>query len=276
MQGRHRLPDGSKSMQVLETGGDKVASETEGEHLLVPRKRPVSVTGVTDRARTGHGNLFVTVNFDDEGHPFELFTTLGKAGGCDSAYLEAISRLASLALRSGIDPSQVVEQLRGITCDPIWDEGTLVRSAPDAVSLVLNKHLEGEGQKRIVADDVQPATRVSQLGLFPSTKDEAAMTNGHMLPSGARCPECSGYLIHQGAACAVLTAVTTSASNVIVVAGVGSVQLPWFCPTHPPSKDSWGIPPDPRQRGESPSGLPPLRGLSTESYCVSVPPTRPI
>ena len=189
--------DGSKSMQVLETGGDKVASETEGEHLLVPRKRPVSVTGVTDRARTGHGNLFVTVNFDDEGHPFELFTTLGKAGGCDSAYLEAISRLASLALRSGIDPSQVVEQLRGITCDPIWDEGTLVRSAPDAVSLVLNKHLGGEGQKRIVADDVQPATRVSQLGLFPSTKDEAAMTNGHMLPSGARCPECSGYLIHQ-------------------------------------------------------------------------------
>ena len=189
--------DGSKSVQVLETGGDTVATETEGEHLLVPRKRPISVTGVTDRARTGHGNLFVTVNFDDEGRPFELFTTLGKAGGCDSAYLEAISRLASLALRSGIDPNQVVEQLRGITCDPIWDEGTLVRSAPDAVSLVLNKHLEHGGPKRMAADEVQPATRVSQLGLFPSTKDESVMTNGHLLPSGARCPECSGYLIHQ-------------------------------------------------------------------------------
>ena len=189
--------DGSKSMQVLETGGDADAAETEGEHLLVPRKRPVSVTGVTDRARTGHGNLFVTVNFDDEGRPFELFTTLGKAGGCDSAYLEAISRLASLALRSGIDPSQVVEQLRGITCDPIWDDGTLVRSAPDAVSLVLSKHLEKGRPKRMAADEEQPATRVSQLGLFPSTKDDSVLTNGHLLPSGARCPECSGYLIHQ-------------------------------------------------------------------------------
>ena len=68
---------------------------------------------------------------------FEVFGALrmGKAGGCDSAQLEAISRLVSLALRSGIDPANVIEQLRGITCCPAWDSGTLVRSSPDALAI---------------------------------------------------------------------------------------------------------------------------------------------
>ena len=81
------------------------------------------VQGITDRVRTGHGNMYVTVNFSRTGIPFEVFSNLGKAGGCDSAQLEAISRLASLALRSGIEKEQIVEQLRGITCCPAWDDG---------------------------------------------------------------------------------------------------------------------------------------------------------
>ena len=91
--------------------------------------------------RTGHGNMYVTINFDEDEEPFEVFGNLGKAGGCDSAQLEAISRLASLALRSGIDPQIVIEQLRGITCCPAWDEGTRVGSSPDAVALALQSNL---------------------------------------------------------------------------------------------------------------------------------------
>ncbi|MCI0439852.1 MAG: hypothetical protein L0177_12080, partial [Chloroflexi bacterium] len=81
--------DGSKSMQVLETGKKaKPAEEVEEHtHLIVPRQRPTTVRGVTERVRTGHGTMFVTVNFDDEGHPFEVFTTLGKSGGCHGADL---------------------------------------------------------------------------------------------------------------------------------------------------------------------------------------------
>jgi ribonucleoside-diphosphate reductase alpha chain len=190
--------DGSKSMQVLETGSaeeDRV--KVSEQHLLVPRQRPRSVSGITDRVRTGHGTLYVTINFDEEGRPFEVFTAQGKAGGCDSAQLEAISRLASLALRSGIDPGQVVDQLKGITCCPVWDGGTLVRSSADAVSLVLSHHLvDGE---RGGAEQVQAATGedVAQLGLFPSTQETTAPVDGRPIPSGARCPECSGYLIHQ-------------------------------------------------------------------------------
>ena len=92
--------DGSKSMQVLETGATKEEDVSGEDHLKVPRQRPVSVTGVTDRVRTGHGTMFVNITFDEEGHPFEVFATLGKSGSSDSAYLEAIARLFIYVIES--------------------------------------------------------------------------------------------------------------------------------------------------------------------------------
>ena len=182
--------DGSKSMQVLETG-EKEQKKEDQERLLVPRQRPTTVKGVTERVRTGHGNLYTTINFDDDSHPFEVFTTLGKAGGCDSAQLEAISRLISLALRSGVDPVQVVEQLRGITCCPVWDNGVLVRSTPDAVSQALASTLKEPLQAESMGAAL-PQIDGARLGLFSRGE-----RNGHSLASGARCPDCSGFLVHQ-------------------------------------------------------------------------------
>ena len=76
--------DGSKSMQVLETGSEaeqtEEAPDVQGSEILAPRARPLSVRGVTDLVRTGHGNMYVNITFDDTGKPFEVFTTLGKAG----------------------------------------------------------------------------------------------------------------------------------------------------------------------------------------------------
>ena len=189
--------DGSKSMQVLETGGEE-AREPE-EHLLVPRQRPTTVRGVTERVRTGHGTMFVTINFDGDGHPFEVFSTSGKSGGCDSANIDAISRMISLALRSGVDPDQIVEQLKGITCDPVWDGGTLVRSPADAVSLALSRHPRKEGEQAEREASAEHDSTV-QMGLFPSAGGRPARPNGNVNPavaSGARCPQCSGYLVHQ-------------------------------------------------------------------------------
>ena len=84
--------------------------------MAVERKRPDTIHGTTTRIRTGCGPLFVTINEDDLGQPFETFAALGKAGGCAAAQTEAIGRLASLALRSGVPPSEVQKHLRGITC----------------------------------------------------------------------------------------------------------------------------------------------------------------
>jgi len=179
---------------VLETGGGVTDEE---QRLLVPRQRPSSVRGVTDRVRTGHGNMYVTINFDENGRPFEVFSTQGKAGGCDSAHLEGLSRLISLALRSGIDPAQIVADLRGITCCPVWDGGTLVRSAEDAVALVLSRHVGEQAQPEVGLEAAVSSDSVAQLGLFPSTQPGTPNTNGHTIPSGARCPDCSGFLIHQ-------------------------------------------------------------------------------
>lgn len=178
--------DGSKGSQVLSTGAAEQKAEEAAEPVrLHPRVRPQMVKGVTERIRTGHGNMYITINFDEEGHPFELFTNLGKAGGCDSAMLEAISRLVSMALRAGVDPGSVVEQLKGISCCPVWDQGTLVSSPADAVAIALERHMEGE----------PGAAHAAQLRLFTRERPKAESRNG----SGpqARCPECGSHLIYQ-------------------------------------------------------------------------------
>ncbi len=196
---------GSREAEVLTAGAseseseiqDSSSSQQPGQHLLVPRQRPRVVQAINERVRTGHGSMYVTVTFDDQGHPFEVFSTLGKAGGCHAAQLEAISRLISMALRSGIDPAQIVEQLKGITCCPVWDSGTLVRSDADAMSLVLSRHLQDTSLEPLDAEAAGTPDRSAQLGLFPSTQRETGRTDGSPTPSAARCPECSGFLIYQ-------------------------------------------------------------------------------
>ena len=193
--------DGSKSMQVLETGKDTTVYKDA--HARVKQVRPQLIGGVTERVRTGHGNMYVTVNFDEQPRPFEVFANVGKAGGCDSAQIEAITRLVSLALRSGIEPTDVVEELRGITCCPVWDAGTLVRSGPDGIALVLTRHLRGDGGHE--SPEEQPPSNegyAMQLGLTPSSGPVGEQggtngSNGLPLVTGARCPQCSGHLIHQ-------------------------------------------------------------------------------
>ena len=189
--------DGSKQNQVLSTGetgthaqgaaGAIPLSPAEAE-VLTPRARPQHMKGVTERIRTGHGNMYITLNFDEQDQPFEVFTTLGKAGGCDSAQLEAISRLISLALRSGVDIKAVVAQLRGITCCPAWDNGTLVGSAPDAVALALQKHEDKE-------EEEEPSSE-AQLKLFASVNDRANwdLSGSHPRTS---CPDCSAPMFYQ-------------------------------------------------------------------------------
>ena len=192
--------DGSKDNQVLSTGEPGkhgAASDQDALEILspepqpeglVPRGRPQYMSGVTERIRTGHGTMYITINFDENDKPFEVFTTLGKAGGCDSAQLEAISRLVSLSLRSGVDIKEVITQLRGITCCPAWDNGVLVRSAPDAVALALERHTSVEPRS-------QPING-TQLKLPANGKDRATWdTNGHQPRS--RCPDCNAPVAYQ-------------------------------------------------------------------------------
>ena len=186
--------DGSKSMQVLETGKDAV-TESDEDEILFPRRRPTAVLGVTERVSTGHGTMYVTLNFDEDNKPFELFTAIGKAGGSEPAHLEGLSRMVSLCLRSGIDPNVIIEQLSGITSEPVWDQGVLIRSAEDGVAHVLKRHLNGPNNPGIANMN---GGRSAQLGLFASpqiAESGAEYITG--APRSGGCPKCNGRVVHQ-------------------------------------------------------------------------------
>jgi ribonucleoside-diphosphate reductase alpha chain len=207
---------GSRKQEVLTAGKEGASDqvvEDERAAPMTPRSRPSVMRGVTERVKTGQGNIYVTVNFDEAGTPFELFTTLGKAGSIESAQLEAISRLISLALRSGIKPDEIVDHLRGITSDPVWDGGRLVRSAPDAVAFVLHQHMH-DGPEMVIREIAScgGADSSVQLGMIPAEvlpasisttpaaveaaeiEDESVLLG---TLSSATCPECSGFLVFQ-------------------------------------------------------------------------------
>jgi ribonucleoside-diphosphate reductase alpha chain len=161
--------DRSRDAQVLTTG--EATKRTEGARLT-PRKRSKLTTGVTEKVTTGCGSLYVTVNSDEHGI-CEVFSHLGKTGGCAAAQLEATCRLISLALRSGVDVASVVKQLRGIRCPSIaWEDGKSILSCADAIASVLEKHTTGYDGK----------PRMEDYG----TKNLAG-----------QCPECGNLLIFQ-------------------------------------------------------------------------------
>ena len=140
--------DGCKASQVLCTGDGqdkKDTAEEDGKPKTVVRKRPDIVYGFTQKVDTGLGALYLTIN-EQDGKPFEVFATIGKSGKSITAKAEAIGRLVSLALRSGVAVRDIVEQLKGIGGEyPKFQKKILLQSIPDAVAWVLeNRYMSGE------------------------------------------------------------------------------------------------------------------------------------
>lgn len=148
--------DGCKSIQVLNTGegqqrqeGKQPQSATElPPEAMQPQKRPNIMQGFTEKVRTGHGVMYLTIN-EINGKPFEVFATISKSGHSIMAKAEAIGRLVSLALRSGIDVKSIITQLKGIGGErPIFlRKHSIILSIPDAIAWVLEKHYLDDGDK---------------------------------------------------------------------------------------------------------------------------------
>jgi ribonucleoside-diphosphate reductase alpha chain len=176
--------DGSRDEQVLTK--QKTEDRTQKtEEKIIPKKRPPVIKGATSLLKTGCGHLYVTVNEDEDGKPFEVFTNIGKAGGCASSQAEAIGRLISLSLRSGIEPDEIVKQLKGISChQPSWAEGGKILSCSDAIAKALEKYPHRSG----------------------NYSDKSSSGNGgYKYNEGmliGACPECGGAVEHEGG-CAV-------------------------------------------------------------------------
>lgn len=143
--------DGCKNTQVLNTGE---AQQKLDAHSGV-RKRPDVVQGFTHKVQTGLGTMYLTVN-EVDGQPFEVFATIGKSGRSITAKAEAIGRLVSLALRSGVAVNDIVAQIKGIGGEhPVFRGKGLLLSIPDAIAWVLEKrYLKNEPPKPQL--DIEP------------------------------------------------------------------------------------------------------------------------
>ena len=162
---------------------------SENAEMKTARNRPSITEGKTRRMRTGDGTLYVTVNEDENGL-CEVFTAIGKAGGTVAAQTEAISRLISLALRSGIDPNSIINQLKGISGpNPTWEDGQLILSTPDAIGRALETFVNGDSPSQ---------EKKSQFEIA-----EENPSRGQAREYGQHCSECDGSGIVNEGGCLV-------------------------------------------------------------------------
>jgi ribonucleoside-diphosphate reductase alpha chain len=188
--------DGSRQNQVITTGTGNTnggTSTVQGASTLQPRARPTVTHGNTYKTKTGCGNLYVNINSDEFGF-CEVFTQMGKSGGCAASNAEAVARLISIALRAGVDPKSLVEQLRGIRCPvPTWNEGEMILSCADAIGRVLEKAIsEMEGHRGTGRPLLTKGTTVTHSEI-------PAITSSHIdMGYCPQCPECGGMMEHEG------------------------------------------------------------------------------
>ncbi|HDL52952.1 MAG TPA: TSCPD domain-containing protein, partial [Proteobacteria bacterium] len=182
--------DGSRDEQVLSFGKDKKQvsrAQHEEQVLPAPRPRPAVTGGMTIKMKTGCGNLYVTVNEDEKGL-CEVFTQMGKAGGCAASQSESVSRMVSLALRSGVEADAIVKQLSGIRCpSPLWQNGEMILSCSDALAKALRQYRdlrEAAGPETVKVVDLPVPGRKTRRG--DADNLQAAL--------GSQCPDCGGSL----------------------------------------------------------------------------------
>jgi ribonucleoside-diphosphate reductase alpha chain len=192
--------DNSREEQVLnipahQGAGDKKA---QARHKIIPRPRPTVTIGTTAKVSTGCGNLYITINQDEQGLPFEVFMHMGKAGGCAMSQLEAIGRLVSLAFRSGIETNAIIEQLRGIRCpSPSWEKGGRIFSCSDAIARAIEKSIHKKTKPLAELTE----NTASQAPAAPSADSDSATqasrsTDIEVESIVGVCPDCGGALWH--------------------------------------------------------------------------------
>ncbi|MCO5388249.1 vitamin B12-dependent ribonucleotide reductase [Desulfosporosinus sp.] len=219
--------DGSREEQVLSTGTATVQSQDEKVagnkepipapkvpfvpevNTVVPRPRPTTTIGVTEKIKIGCGNLYVSVNADEKGI-CEVFTNTGRAGGC-SSQSEATARLISITLRSGLSVDAITEQIKGIRCPACMRrEGVNVTSCPDAISRVIRKYndvginftkSQTGVQEQVLA--TEKADVVAGQGNVAAEKGATKKARVNIAPGNA-CPEC-GMSINHESGCVVCT-----------------------------------------------------------------------
>jgi len=204
--------DGSRDVQVLTRGKDTptaavpeiieaVAPATQGAPAVRPRGE--IAFGITKKIKTGCGNLYVTINEDEEGRPIEIFTQIGKAGGCVASQCEAMGRMTSLALRSGVDPQDITKQMRGISCHlPVGYGAGKVTSCSDAMAKAMEWYLlfkmNRNNSPLNMDGDIAShgANEGSTINLSGQIEARSAIEGSANVFRRGACPDCGGSVEH--------------------------------------------------------------------------------
>ena len=173
--------------------------EAENLQRRQKRSRPEMLRGTTRRIETPLGTLYVTITEDDKAQPFEVFMSLGKAGGALMADVEAMGRLVSLALRSGIPMKEIYRQLRGISSDRTIGLGpSKVLSVPDAVGIAIERWMQ---DKQGVQQELLPGSAMASAPVEAVTVVQPVVGEAQQLSLGGMqqtlsgaCPDCGSQL----------------------------------------------------------------------------------
>jgi ribonucleoside-diphosphate reductase alpha chain len=172
--------------------------EAENLQRRQKRSRPEVLRGTTRRVESPLGTLYVNITEDDRGQPFEVFMSLGKAGGALMADVEALGRVISLALRSGIPMSEIHRQLRGISSDRVMGLGpNKVLSVPDAVGIAIERYMrekEGIQQELLPRTDLVGGVPTELAATRLGTSGEQMIFTGMRETLSGACPDCGSQL----------------------------------------------------------------------------------
>jgi len=158
--------DGCRT-NVLNAGLKKKDEEKKKLH-----RRGRKLSGDTVCTPLSCGKLYTTMNFSSDNDLMEVFLNLGKSGGCVKAFMEALGRMISLALRNGVPVESVAKNLRDISCPkPTFVNGKMAPSCIDV----------------IVGD------------ILTSVKDKGGkvIKSVESIPGVPTCPDCGGKLIQE-------------------------------------------------------------------------------
>jgi ribonucleoside-diphosphate reductase alpha chain len=196
--------------EVRRVVSDEFSFTPESGQYAQKRPRPDVLHGVTQRIDTGYGKLYVNINEDSEGRPFELFANIGNSGGFTASFTEALAKTISTALRSGVDPEEIASELQGIRSPKVaWDKGQQVNSIPDAIGTALRRYLDGDIERAYPKQ--QNLTELEEEKLEPPETDGgAAVESGSsqdahqdLIDAGEspECPDCGSMTLYYSEGC---------------------------------------------------------------------------
>ncbi|ELY66373.1 adenosylcobalamin-dependent ribonucleoside-diphosphate reductase [Natronococcus jeotgali] len=199
---------------VLEDDGGSLAEADDRDPVQVDftekRERPDALHGVSQRIDTGYGKVYVTINEDPEtGQPFELFANIGHSGGFTNSFTEALAKVISTSLRSGVDPEEIVDELCGTRSPKVaWDKGEQIQSIPDAIGTAMRRYLEGEIDKPYPTQQTLEDAADAEITDGPKTDGGAATEAASddvqdLIDAGEspECPDCGALSLYYSEGC---------------------------------------------------------------------------